>query len=207
MPDRSIIFRLTSETSKLYDEYREKYVPKQASDSQIIRAGLAVMMAIPDAVINDEMDKLQKVNDQILVEMKKIIKKHPEPRLYELWIKLIENTNKMVALFEKYYKTSVSQEPAFEEINDIYPTFVSQGFDRDHPDFAAYQQEQVQIAISFLKEHFPEYASESFEEINNIYSYEYSEQNEQDSVIKKHNINEEIKKAQQTIQEYYKSSY
>ena len=111
------------------------------------------------------------------------------------------------SLFEKYYKTSVSQEPEFEEIDDIYPTYVSQGFDRDHPDFAAYQQEQVQIALSFLKEHFPEYASESFEEINNIYSYEYSEQNEQDSVIKKHNINEEIKKAQQTIQEYYKSSY
>ena len=105
------------------------------------------------------------------------------------------------SLFEKYYKTSVSQEPEFEEINDIYPTYVSQGFDRDHPDFAAYQQEQVQIALSFLKEHFPEYASESFEEINNIYSYEYSEQNEQDSVIKKNNINEEIKKAQQTIQE------
>ena len=111
------------------------------------------------------------------------------------------------SLFEKYYKTSVSQEPEFEEINDIYPTFVSQGFDRDHPDFAAYQQEQVQIALSFLKQHFPEYASEPFEKINNIYSYEYSEQNEQDSVIKKHNINEEIKKAQQTIQEYYKSSY
>jgi len=111
------------------------------------------------------------------------------------------------SLFEKYYKTSVSQEPAFEEINDIYPTFVSQGFDRDHPDFAAYQQEQVQIALSFLKQHFPEYASEPFQEINNIYSYEYSEQNEQDSVIKKHNINEEVKKAQQTIQEYYKSSY
>jgi len=101
MSERSIIFRLTSETSKLYDEYREKYVPKQASDSQIIRACLAVMMAIPDAVINDEMDKLQKENDQILVEMKKIIKKHPEPRLYEFWINLIENRDKMVALFEK----------------------------------------------------------------------------------------------------------
>ena len=101
MPDRSIIFRLTSETSKLYDEYREKYVPKQASDSQIIRAGLAAMMAIPDAVINDEMDKLQKVNDQTVAKMKKIIEKHPESSLYELWRKLIENTNKMVALFEK----------------------------------------------------------------------------------------------------------
>ena len=101
MPDRSIIFRLTSETAKLYDEYREKYVPEQISDSQIIRAGLAAMMAIPDAVINDEMDKLQKVNDQTVAKMKKIIEKHPESSLYELWIKLIENTNKMVALFEK----------------------------------------------------------------------------------------------------------
>ena len=101
MPDRSIIFRLTSETAKLYDEYREKWVPEQISDSQIVRAGLAVMMAIPDAVINDEMDKLQKVNDQIVAKMKKIIEKHPESSLYELWIKLIENTNKMVALFEK----------------------------------------------------------------------------------------------------------
>ena len=101
MYDRSIIFRLTSETAKLYDEYREKWVPEQISDSQIVRAGLAVMMAIPDAVINDEMNKLQKVNDQILVEMKKIIEKHPEPQLYKLWINLIENTNKMVALFEK----------------------------------------------------------------------------------------------------------
>ena len=101
MPDRSIIFRLTSETAKLYDEYREKWVPEQISDSQIVRAGLAVMMAIPDAVINDEMDKLQKVNDQIVAKMKKIIEKHSESPLYELWIKLIENTNKMVALFEK----------------------------------------------------------------------------------------------------------
>ena len=101
MPERTIIFRLTSETAKLYGEYREKYVPKQASDSQIIRAGLAVMMAIPDAVINDEMDKLQKVNDQIVAQMKKIIKKHPEPQLYELWIELMENMNKIVALIEK----------------------------------------------------------------------------------------------------------
>jgi len=101
MPDRSIIFRLTSETAKLYGEYREKWVPEQISDSQIVRAGLAVMMAIPDAVINDEMDKLQKVNDQIVAKMKKIIEKHSGSSLYELWIKLIENTNKMVALFEK----------------------------------------------------------------------------------------------------------
>ena len=101
MPDRSIIFRLTSETAKLYGEYREKWVPEQISDSQIVRAGLAAMMAIPDVVINDEMDKLQKVNDQIVAKMKKIIEKHPESSLYELWIKLIENTNKMVALYLK----------------------------------------------------------------------------------------------------------
>jgi len=101
MSERSITFRLTSETVKLYDEYREKYIPKKASDSQIVRAGLGILMAIPDAVINDEMDKLQKENDQIVAEMKKIIKKHPEPQLYELWIKLMENRNKMVALIEK----------------------------------------------------------------------------------------------------------
>ena len=101
MSERSIIFRLTSETAKLYGDYREKWVPEQISDSQIVRAGLAVMMAIPDAVINDEMDKLQKVNDQTVAKMKKIIEKHPESSLYELWRKLIENTNKMVALFEK----------------------------------------------------------------------------------------------------------
>ena len=111
------------------------------------------------------------------------------------------------ALMEKYYKTSFSQEPAFNEINDIYSTYVTQGFDRDHPDFAAYQQEQVQKALSFLKQHFPKYASESFEEINDIYFYEYSEQNKPDSETMKYNINQAVKKAQQTIQEYYKSSY
>ena len=101
MPERSIIFRITSETAKLYSDYREKWVPKQVSDSQIVRAGLATLMAMPDAVINDEMDKLQKVNDQIVAQMKKIIKKHPEPQLYELWIELMENMNKIVALIEK----------------------------------------------------------------------------------------------------------
>ena len=101
MPERSIIFRITSETAKLYSDYREKWIPKQVSDSQIVRAGLATLMAMPDAVINDEMDKLQKVNDQIVAQMKKIIKKHPEPQLYELWIELMENMNKIVALIEK----------------------------------------------------------------------------------------------------------
>jgi len=111
------------------------------------------------------------------------------------------------ALMEKYYKTSFSQEPAFKEINDIYPTYVTQGFDRDHPDFAAYQQEQVQKALSFLKQHFPKYSSESFEEIDDIYFYEYLEQNKPDSETMKYNINQAVKKAQQTIQEFYKSSY
>ncbi len=102
MPEKtSIVFRLNPETAKLYDEYREKYVPKKASDSQIVRAGLGILMAMPDAVINVKMDKLQKENDQIVAEMKKIIKKHPDPRLYEFWIKLMENTNRMVDLFEK----------------------------------------------------------------------------------------------------------
>ncbi len=101
MSERSISFRLTSETAKLYDEYREKWNLEEFSDSQIIRAGLAFLMYMPDAVSDYEADKLKQENDQILAEMKEIIKKNPDPQLYELWKKLMVNTNKIVALFEK----------------------------------------------------------------------------------------------------------
>ena len=51
-----INFRLNSETTKLYEEYREKW-NIVASDSQIFRAGLAFLMAMPEAVSGDEGDK------------------------------------------------------------------------------------------------------------------------------------------------------
>ena len=89
MPERSITFRLTSETAKLYDEYREKWNLEEFSDSQIIRAGLAFLMYMPEAVSDDQVDKLIKENNQILAEMKEIIKKNPDPQLYELWKKLM----------------------------------------------------------------------------------------------------------------------
>jgi len=89
MSERSITFRLTSETAKLYDEYREKWNLEEFSDSQIIRAGLAFLMYMPEAVSDDQVDKLIKENNQILAEMKEIIKKNPDPQLYELWKKLI----------------------------------------------------------------------------------------------------------------------
>ena len=101
MPERSITFRLTSETAKLYNEYRKKWNLEQISDSQIIRAGLGIMMSMPEAASDDQADKLIKENDQILAEMKERIKKNPDPQLYELWKKLMINTNKIVALFEK----------------------------------------------------------------------------------------------------------
>ena len=50
MSERSITIRLNSETAKLYDEYRKKWNLEQISDSQIIRAGLAFLMYIPEAV-------------------------------------------------------------------------------------------------------------------------------------------------------------
>ena len=65
MPERSISFRLTSETAKLYDEYRKKWNLEEFSDSQIIRAGLGIMMYMPEAVSDYEADKLKQENDQI----------------------------------------------------------------------------------------------------------------------------------------------
>jgi len=101
MSERSISFRLTSETAKLYDEYRKKWNLKQISDSQIIRAGLGIMMSMPEAVSDYEADKLKKENDQIIAEMKEIMKKHPEPRLYKLGKKLLANVDQIWSLFEK----------------------------------------------------------------------------------------------------------
>ena len=101
MSGRSISFRLTSETAKLYDEYRKKWNLEQVSDSQIIRAGLGIMMYMPEAVSDYEADKLKQENDQIIAEMKEIMEKHPEPRLYELGKKLMVNVDQICALFEK----------------------------------------------------------------------------------------------------------
>ena len=100
MFERKITIRLTSETAKLYDEYRKKCIPEKVPDSQIIRAGLSILMILPDAVVSNAMDKLQKENEQITTEMKEIIKKHPDPQLYELWKKLMGNVDKIGALLE-----------------------------------------------------------------------------------------------------------
>jgi len=101
MSERSISFRLTSETAKLYEEYRKKWNLEEFSDSQIIRAGLGFLMYMPEAVSDYEADKLKQENDQILAEMKEKIKKNPDPQLYELWIKLMANVDQIYTLFEK----------------------------------------------------------------------------------------------------------
>ncbi len=101
MPEKSITFRLTSEIAKLYNGYKEKWNLKQISDSQIIRAGLGIMMSMPEAASDDQADKLIKENDQILAEMKEIIKKNPDPQLYELWKKLMANVDQLHTPFEK----------------------------------------------------------------------------------------------------------
>jgi len=101
MPKRSITFRLTSGIAKLYDEYRKKWSLEQVSDSQNIRAGLAFLMYMPEAVSDDQADKLIKENDQIVAEMKEIIKKNPDPQLYELWKKLMANIDQLYTSIEK----------------------------------------------------------------------------------------------------------
>ena len=101
MSERSISFRLTSETAKLYEEYRKKWNLEEFSDSQIIRAGLGFLMYMPEAVSDDQADKLKQENDQIIAEMKEIMEKHPEPRLNELGKKLMVNVDQICALFEK----------------------------------------------------------------------------------------------------------
>jgi len=101
MSERNISVRLNSETAKLYEEYREKWTLGQISDSQIIRAGLAFLMAMPEAVSNEDVDELNKKQKQIVAEMKKIIQKNPDPQLYELWKKLMENTDRIASCLEK----------------------------------------------------------------------------------------------------------
>ena len=101
MAERSISIRLNPETTKLYEEYREKYTLGEISDSQIIRAGLANMMAMPEAVSGDDIDELYKKQNRLIAEARKIIEENPDPRLYEIWEKLMENMNKIVGCFEK----------------------------------------------------------------------------------------------------------
>ena len=101
MSERSITFRLNSETSKLYDEYRKKWNLEQVPDSLIIRNGLAFLMYMPEAVSSDEMDKLLKERDQIVEEVKERLQKNPDPQLYELWKKYMANADQIESLFEK----------------------------------------------------------------------------------------------------------
>jgi len=100
MSDRIINVRLNSETAKLYEEYRKKW-NIVASDSQIFRAGIAYLMAMPEAVSGEEIDELYKKQDRLIAEARKIIEKNPDPRLYETWEKLMENMNKIVDCLEK----------------------------------------------------------------------------------------------------------
>ncbi len=101
MSERIITVRLNSETAKLYDEYQKKWKLEQISDSQIIRAGLAFLMYMPEAVSDEEVDKLLLEYEQIVAKMKEIIKKNPDPQLYEQWKKLKANIEKLYAPFEK----------------------------------------------------------------------------------------------------------
>jgi len=101
MSEKSITFRLNSETAMLYDEYRKTWNLELVTDSQIIRAGLGFLMYMPEAVSDDQVDKLKQENDQIVAEMKEIIKKNPNPQLYELWEKLMAKVDQLYTTFEK----------------------------------------------------------------------------------------------------------
>ena len=99
-------FRLNAETAKLYEEYLEKWNIDGISDSQIIRAGLAFLMTMPEAVNEKNIDDLLKKQEQIQAKIRKIIQNHPDPKFYELWKQLMENTEKiyqsMAKSSEKY---------------------------------------------------------------------------------------------------------
>ncbi len=101
MSERSITFRLSSDTAKLYDEYRKRWNLEQTSDSQIIRSGLVFLMGMPEAFTDNKVVKLLQENDQIVAEIKEIFKKNPDPRLYELWLKHRANMDKLETPFEK----------------------------------------------------------------------------------------------------------
>ena len=88
-------FRLNAETAKLYEEYLEKWNIDGISDSQIIRAGLTFMMTMPEAASGDDIDELLKKQEQIQVEIRKIIQNHPDPQFMKLWKQLMENTEKI----------------------------------------------------------------------------------------------------------------
>ena len=100
MSERNISIRLNSEATKLYEEYRKKW-NIVASDSQIFRAGIAQLMAMPEAVSGEEIDELMKKQEQLIAEARKIFEKHPDPQLYEVWKKIMENTNKIENCFAK----------------------------------------------------------------------------------------------------------
>jgi len=111
MSERSINFRLNSEAAKLYNEYREKYTPEEITDSQIIRAGLSNMMAMPEAVSGDDMDELYKKQEEMIAEMRKLFEKNPDPQVIEIWEKLMKNTkkieNSISKTAEKYFDNVV----------------------------------------------------------------------------------------------------
>jgi len=101
MSERSITFRLSSETAKLYDEHRKKWIPEQVTDSLIIRAGLAFLMYMPEVASSGEMDKLLKKRAQIGEEVKERLQKNPDPQLYELWKRDKAISDQIEAAFEK----------------------------------------------------------------------------------------------------------
>jgi len=101
MSERSITIRLSSETAKLYDEYRKKWISEQVPDSLIFRNGLAFLMFMPEAASSDYMDKLIKERDQIVEETKERFQKNPDPQLYKLWEKYKANSDQIEAAFEK----------------------------------------------------------------------------------------------------------
>ena len=122
---------------------------------------------------------------------------------------------KLVHLFETGKNTAIDEEGntwTFDKTwtMDFIPKgkiddgVTSHGFDRNHARFDAYKQEQVQRALSFLEQLCPECIIEPFEEINDIFSYEYPERSEKllDPEVQQ-NILEEIKIAQQKLEQLY----
>jgi len=102
MPERKVSFRLTPETTKLFEEYLKKWnVLDEVKLSQIFRAGLEIMMVLPEAVSDEKMDKLGQKIEQKKAEMRDRFKKHPDPRLYELYEELMATEEQMIALLEK----------------------------------------------------------------------------------------------------------
>jgi len=74
MSNRIINFRLNSKTAELYAEYRKKW-NILASDSQIFRSGLGILMAMPEAVSGEKIDELLKEREELVAEARKIFEK------------------------------------------------------------------------------------------------------------------------------------